>query len=224
MWQVTPVPCFLPPTTSADPRPHVTPGRLVAVDPGDAAPVERAWREKSHPRTALLRTHHTARSRRRRPQPAAEQTVPLFGAGSERYAGTSRSGLRQERPPGADAHGPEFRCPTARDHNGRPHCLDVRPCRPCSDGDTLFSAGCRLPVTEGTAEHIWPARWPTSPVAAETLVILRPRVHGHATEVRARGSTGACGSACATPGKTCSIETRDRMRRRCIPRIGVMRL
>ena len=140
--------------------------QVVAVDPGDAAPVERALAEKNLSLAGILLTHHHADHVGGVPSLLQNRRVPLFGPGSERLPGEPTR-LRQGDHVKLDACGLEFTVLDIPGHTAG-HIAYVGHGAVFS-GDTLFSAGCGR-LFEGTAEQMVGSLAKLAQLPAETQV------------------------------------------------------
>jgi hydroxyacylglutathione hydrolase len=140
--------------------------QVVAVDPGDAAPLERALAELHLTLAGILLTHHhpdhvggVAKLLQNRP-------VPLFGPGSERLPGEPTR-LREGDRVALAALGLEFNVLDIPGHTAG-HIAYVGHSAVFS-GDTLFSAGCGR-LFEGTPEQMVGSLAKLAQLPADTLV------------------------------------------------------
>jgi len=140
--------------------------QVVAVDPGDAAPVERALTEKKLTLAGILLTHHHADHVGGVASLLQNRRVPLFGPGSERLPGEPTR-LRQGDPVVLAALGLEFTVLDIPGHTAG-HIAYVGHGAVFS-GDTLFSAGCGR-LFEGTAEQMVASLAKLAQLPAETQV------------------------------------------------------
>src|SRR5215213_8283822 len=113
--------------------------QVVAVDPGDAAPLERALAELHLTLAGILLTHHHPDHVGGVAKLLQNRRVPLFGPGSERLPGEPTR-LRQGDRVALDALGLEFSVLDIPGHTAG-HIAYVGHGAAFS-GDTLFSAGC----------------------------------------------------------------------------------
>src|ERR1700754_139999 len=128
----------------ADPR------QVVAVDPGDAAPVRQFLMANDLRLAGILMTHHHADHVGGVAELLREQPVPAFGPANERIPGEPelmREGQRAQFP----ALGLEFEVLDVPGHTAGHIAYVGHGAVFC--GDTLFSAGCGR-LFEGTAEQM----------------------------------------------------------------------
>jgi hydroxyacylglutathione hydrolase len=140
--------------------------QVVAVDPGDAAPVERALAEKKLTLAGILLTHHHADHVGGVAGLLQNRRVPLFGPGSERLPGEPTR-LREGDRVVLEALGLEFTVLDIPGHTAG-HIAYVGHGAVFS-GDTLFSAGCGR-LFEGTVEQMVVSLAKLAQLPAETLV------------------------------------------------------
>ena len=141
--------------------------------------------------------------------------VPLFGPGSERLPGEPTR-LRQGDRVVLEELGLEFTALDIPGHTAGHIAYVGHGALFC--GDTLFSAGCGR-LFEGTPEQMVGSLAKLAQLPAETLGVLRPRVHGQQPEIRARGRARERRS-CALPGRMQRANARG-MRRLCHRASGV---
>jgi hydroxyacylglutathione hydrolase len=140
--------------------------QVVAVDPGDAAPVERALAERNLTLAGILLTHHHADHVGGVPGLLQNRRVPLFGPGSERLPGAPTR-LRQGDRVVLDELGLEFTALDIPGHTAGHIAYVGHGALFC--GDTLFSAGCGR-LFEGTPEQMVGSLAKLAQLPAETLV------------------------------------------------------
>ena len=170
--------------------------QVVAVDPGDAAPVERALAERNLTLAGILLTHHHADHVGGVASLLQNRRVPLFGPASERLPGEPTR-LRQGDRVVLEALGLEFTVLDIPGHTAGHIAYVGHGALFC--GDTLFSAGCGR-LFEGTPEQMVGSLAKLAPVAGRDARVLRPRVHGQQPEIRAGGRAGERRSG-ALPGR-----------------------
>jgi hydroxyacylglutathione hydrolase len=140
--------------------------QVVAVDPGDAAPVERALAERNLTLGGILLTHHHADHVGGVSRLLQDRRVPLFGPGTERLPGEPTR-LRQGDRARFDALGLEFTVLDIPGHTAGHIAYVGHGALFC--GDTLFSAGCGR-LFEGTPEQMLDSLAKLAQLPAETLV------------------------------------------------------
>lgn len=149
MLQVTPVRAFADNYIWLIHSPR-DPQRVVAVDPGDAAPVNAALAQLDLRLSGILITHHHHDHVGGVAQLAATYPVPVFGPASERVPG-SPAGMRQGDQATFSDLGLTFQVLDIPGHTLGHIAYIGHDALFC--GDTLFSAGCGR-LFEGTAEQM----------------------------------------------------------------------
>ena len=139
---------------------------VVAVDPGDAAPVERALAERQLSLGGILLTHHHADHVGGVANLLHNRRVPLFGPGTERLPGEPTR-LRQGDHAAIEALGLEFSVLDIPGHTAGHIAYVGHGALFC--GDTLFSGGCGR-LFEGTPEQMVGSLAKLAQLPAETLV------------------------------------------------------
>lgn len=128
-----------------------TDGNAVAVDPGDASPVERALNARNFKLRAVLVTHHHADHMGGAAELAHRHGCPVFGPALEAQDAVTVA-LRQDMEIGITGMETRFRVLDIPGHTAG-HIAFAGPgvvfC-----GDTLFSAGCGR-LFEGTPAEMW---------------------------------------------------------------------
>lgn len=131
-------------------------GKAVVVDPGDAAPVEKALAERALELVAILVTHHHPDHIGGLPALLAHHPVPVHGPRAERRTIPQ---LTSELAEGdaLDLLGRHFQVMEVPGHTSG-HIAYYSPCTDLEPpillcGDTLFSAGCGR-LFEGTAAQL----------------------------------------------------------------------
>lgn len=149
MLQVTPVRAFTDNYIWLIHSPR-DPSRVVAVDPGEAAPVERALIDRGLSLAGILITHHHADHVGGVPDLLARRTAPMFGPANEKTPGDPVRVRQGERAcfPELDL---EFTVLDIPGHTAGHIAYAGHGAVFC--GDTLFSAGCGR-LFEGTAEQM----------------------------------------------------------------------
>jgi hydroxyacylglutathione hydrolase len=140
--------------------------QVVAVDPGDAAPVERALADRNLTLAGILLTHHHADHVGGVTSLLQNRRIPLFGPASERLPGEPTR-LREGDRAVLEALGLEFAVLDIPGHTAG-HIAYVGHSAVFS-GDTLFSAGCGR-LFEGTPEQMVGSLAKLAQLPAETLV------------------------------------------------------
>lgn len=140
--------------------------QVVAVDPGDAAPVERALAERNLTLGGILLTHHHADHVGGVANLLQNRRAPLFGPGTERLPGEPTR-LRQGDRAVFAALGLEFSVLDIPGHTAGHIAYVGHGAVFC--GDTLFSAGCGR-LFEGTPEQMLGSLAKLAQLPAETLV------------------------------------------------------
>lgn len=149
MLQVTPVRAFSDNYIWLIHSPHDA-ARVVAVDPGDAAPVERALTERGLSLAGLLITHHHRDHVGGVADLLARREIPMFAPAHERTPGEPvrvRQGDRAHFP----GLGLEFSVLDVPGHTAGHVAYVGHGALFC--GDALFSAGCGR-LFEGTADQM----------------------------------------------------------------------
>lgn len=126
------------------------PSKVVAVDPGDAAPVESALANQGLTLAGILITHHHADHVGGVPNLLARRSAPMFGPANEKTPGDPVRVGQDERArfPELDL---EFAVLDIPGHTAGHVAYVGHGAVFC--GDTLFSAGCGR-LFEGTAEQM----------------------------------------------------------------------
>jgi hydroxyacylglutathione hydrolase len=140
--------------------------QVVAVDPGDAAPVERALADRQLALAGILLTHHHPDHVGGVPSLLQNRRVPLFGPGSERLPGEPTR-LREGDRVALDALGLEFSVLDIPGHTAGHIAYVGHGALFC--GDTLFSGGCGR-LFEGTPEQMVSSLAKLAQLPGETLV------------------------------------------------------
>jgi len=123
---------------------------VVVVDPGDAAPVERALSEGQLQLAAILVTHHHADHVGGVQQLLAQFPVPVFGPATENIPGKPRTLVEGDRVV-LEVLGLQFDVLDVPGHTAGHIAFVGHGAVFC--GDTLFSGGCGR-LFEGTAEQM----------------------------------------------------------------------
>jgi hydroxyacylglutathione hydrolase len=140
--------------------------QVVAVDPGDAVPVERALAERKLTLGGILLTHHHADHVGGVAALLQNRRIPLFGPGNERLPGEPTR-LREGDRASIAALGLEFTVLDIPGHTAGHIAYVGHGALFC--GDTLFSAGCGR-LFEGTPEQMVESLAKLAQLPAETLV------------------------------------------------------
>lgn len=140
--------------------------KVVAVDPGDAAPVEQALSERGLSLAGILITHHHADHVGGVPALLARRPAPMFGPANEKTPGDPVRVRQGERAAFADL-GLEFDVLDIPGHTAGHVAYVGHDAVFC--GDTLFSAGCGR-LFEGTAEQMSASLAKLAALAPETQV------------------------------------------------------
>src|SRR5918994_2554110 len=140
--------------------------RVVAVDPGDAAPVERALEQLDLTLAGILLTHHHADHVGGVTGLLQNRRVPLYGPGSERLPGEPTR-LRQGDRVVLEELGLEFTALDIPGHTAGHIAYVGHGALFC--GDTLFSAGCGR-LFEGTPEQMLRSLAKLASLPEDTLV------------------------------------------------------
>jgi hydroxyacylglutathione hydrolase len=165
MLQVTPVRAFTDNYIWLIHSPR-DPRQVVAVDPGDAAPVERMLAERALTLSGILTTHHHGDHVGGVTGLLSERSLPVYGPAHESIPGNPirlREGDRADLP----ALGLEFTVLDVPGHTAGHIAYVGHGALFC--GDTLFSAGCGR-LFEGTAEQMHASLSKLASLPAETLV------------------------------------------------------
>jgi len=149
MLQVTPVPAFADNYIWLIHSPRDL-RKVVAVDPGDAAPVYRALADQSLQLSGILLTHHHNDHVGGVASLLQQHSVPVFGPASERIPGNPRL-MREGDHSTFDELQLDFRVLDIPGHTAGHIAYTGHGAVFC--GDTLFSAGCGR-LFEGTAEQM----------------------------------------------------------------------
>jgi hydroxyacylglutathione hydrolase len=165
MLQVTPVRAFADNYIWLIHAPR-DPAQVVAVDPGDAKPVERALTERGLKLAGILLTHHHADHVGGVADLLRSRTVPVYGPASERLPGEPKR-LRQGDHAVLDDLGLEFSVLDIPGHTAGHIAYVGHGAVFC--GDTLFSAGCGR-LFEGTPEQMVASLGKLADLPPETLV------------------------------------------------------
>jgi len=140
--------------------------RVIVVDPGEAAPVERALKESDLHLAAILVTHHHYDHVEGIPGLANRRRIPIYGPAREPIPCLSHPVGEGDRVPREPA-GMEFLVMEIPGHtaghlgyygDGRLFC-----------GDTLFTAGCGK-VFDGTVEQLFRSLQRIAQLPDETLI------------------------------------------------------
>jgi len=140
--------------------------RVVAVDPGDEAPVLDYLAKEDAGLAAILLTHHHGDHTGGVAGLLARHPVPIFGPAGETIAGVTVP-LREGDPvalPGFQGH---FRVIDVPGHTHGHIAYYGHGALFC--GDTLFGCGCGR-LFEGTAEQMWTSLCKLAALPADTLV------------------------------------------------------
>ncbi|HEY0941059.1 MAG TPA: hydroxyacylglutathione hydrolase [Steroidobacter sp.] len=165
MLQVTPVRAFTDNYIWLIHSPADT-ARVVAVDPGDARPVERTLAERNLTLAGILITHHHADHVGGVADLLRNRSIPIYGPANESIPGNPtrlREGDRASLPD-LDL---EFQVLDVPGHTAGHIAYVGHGAVFC--GDTLFSAGCGR-LFEGTAEQMHASLSKLATLPAETLV------------------------------------------------------
>lgn len=142
------------------------PRRVIAVDPGDAAPVERTLRELGLTLAGLLVTHHHADHTGGVPTLLARLQGPMYAPASERTPGDAVRVKQGDHAVFPDL-GLEFSVLDIPGHTAGHVAYVGHGAVFC--GDTLFSAGCGR-LFEGTAEQMSDSLAKLAALPPDTLV------------------------------------------------------
>ena len=140
--------------------------RVVAVDPGDAAPVRRYLEEQNASLAAILLTHHHGDHTGGVDDLLSRGPVPVFGPAGEAIAGVTvplRGGDRASLP---ELQG-TFQVMDVPGHTRGHIAYYGHGALFC--GDTLFACGCGR-LFEGTAEQMWASLCKLAALPGDTLV------------------------------------------------------
>jgi len=144
----------------ADPR------RVIAVDPGDSAPVDRALRDRQLTLSAILITHHHADHVGGVAELRQRHSPPVFGPAREYVPGDPRK-LGEGDCAVLDSLGMRFEVVDIPGHTAGHIAYVGHGAVFC--GDTLFSAGCGR-LFEGTPEQMTASLEKLSALPDETFV------------------------------------------------------
>ena len=142
------------------------PARVVAVDPGDAKPVERLLAERELTLAGLLITHHHGDHVGGVTELLQERDIPIFGPASETIPGNPRRLREGEHARFAELE-LDFAVLDVPGHTAGHIAYVGHGAVFC--GDTLFSAGCGR-LFEGTPEQMHASLSKLAALPAETLV------------------------------------------------------
>jgi hydroxyacylglutathione hydrolase len=182
-------------------------GCVAVVDPGDAAPVLAHLAQSGDRLCAILATHHHGDHIGGLGELTSRFPVPVFGPALENISGVSHAlsgGERIKLPeigvdleviavPGHTRGHLAYYGPSI-DDVGAVFC-----------GDTLFGAGCGR-LFEGTPAQMHESLAKLAALPAQTLRLLRPRIHPEQPALRRRRGTRQ--RRRAAPQRTCSRRTR----------------
>jgi hydroxyacylglutathione hydrolase len=140
--------------------------KVVAVDPGDAEPVERALADRNLTLAGILLTHRHADHVGGVADLLQRRAVPVFGPAGEATPGEPTR-VRQGDRVAIDSVGLEFSVLDVPGHTAGHIAFVGHGALFC--GDTLFSAGCGR-VFEGTAEQMVDSLAKFAALPPETLV------------------------------------------------------
>lgn len=126
------------------------PRQVVAVDPGDATPVQRALADGGLQLSGILITHHHGDHVGGVAELLRQQSVPVFGPAHERVPGQPVR-VSEGQPVSFDSLGLRFEVLDVPGHTAGHIAYVGHGALFC--GDTLFSAGCGR-LFEGTAEQM----------------------------------------------------------------------
>lgn len=142
------------------------PQQVVAVDPGDAAAINRALQQHRLRLAAVLVTHHHADHVGGVAQLQQEHAVPVYGPANEHIPG-ERIPLREGEVLQLASYGLEFAILDVPGHTAGHIAYVGHGVTFC--GDTLFSAGCGR-LFEGTAMQMWNSLGKLAALPAATRV------------------------------------------------------
>jgi hydroxyacylglutathione hydrolase len=142
------------------------PQRVVAVDPGEAAPVERALADRGLELAGILMTHHHADHVGAVSELLRSRAVPAFGPAAEIVPGDPAK-LREGDVASFAALGLNFRVLDIPGHTAGHIAYVGHDAVFC--GDTLFSAGCGR-LFEGTPEQMTVSLAKLAALPEDTLV------------------------------------------------------
>ncbi len=165
MLQVTPVRAFTDNYIWLIHSPR-DPSKVVAVDPGDAAPVHQALTDRGLQLSGILMTHHHRDHVGGVVELLRQHSVPAFGPAGEAVPGEPIR-LREGDVARLDDLGLEFRAIDVPGHTAGHIAYVGHGALFC--GDTLFSAGCGR-LFEGTAEQMTASLAKFAALEAETRV------------------------------------------------------
>ncbi|MDY6947504.1 MAG: hydroxyacylglutathione hydrolase [Pseudomonadota bacterium] len=165
MLQVTPVRAFTDNYIWLIHSPR-DPAHVVAVDPGDAGPVERTLAERNLTLAGLLITHHHPDHVGGVADLLRDRAIAIFGPANETIPGNPVRLREGDRAAFAEL-GLEFQVLDVPGHTAGHIAYVGHGAVFC--GDTLFSAGCGR-LFEGTAEQMHDSLSKLAALPAETLV------------------------------------------------------
>jgi hydroxyacylglutathione hydrolase len=142
------------------------PTRVIAVDPGEASPVERTLRERELTLAGILITHHHGDHVGGVSALLRNHAVPVFGPANEAIPGDPRR-LREGDHVTLEDLDLQFEVLDVPGHTAGHIAYAGHGAVFC--GDTLFSAGCGR-LFEGTAEQMHASLAKLAALPAETLV------------------------------------------------------
>lgn len=142
------------------------PARVVAVDPGDATPVERTLAERNLTLAGLLLTHHHGDHVGGVTELLRNRSIPVFGPANETVPGNPQR-LREGDHARFPELGLEFQVLDVPGHTAGHIAYVGHGAVFC--GDTLFSGGCGR-LFEGTPEQMHRSLSKLAALPAETLV------------------------------------------------------
>jgi len=165
MLQVTPVRAFTDNYIWLIHSPR-EPRRVVAVDPGDALPVEQLLAARGLELSGILITHHHGDHVGGVAALLAQRSIPVYGPASETIPGNPTRLREGEQAPFPEL-GLEFTVLDVPGHTAGHIAYVGHGALFC--GDTLFSAGCGR-LFEGTAEQMHRSLSKLAALPADTLV------------------------------------------------------